>query len=54
VVTAGSFLGAWLWHIGPAANFVGAALFGLAGTLWFYFSIYRSAKKLTDQAGTAK
>jgi MFS family permease len=54
VVTAGSFLGAWLWHIAPAANFGGAALFGLAGTLWFYFSLYRPGKKLTDRSKVAK
>ena len=33
VVTAGSFLGAALWSIGPQANFLCAAAFGLAGTL---------------------
>ena len=35
VVTSGSFLGAALWHWHPAANFLGAALCGLAGTVWF-------------------
>lgn len=35
VVTSGSFLGAALWHWHPAANFTGAALCGLAGTIWF-------------------
>jgi MFS family permease len=36
VVTSGSFLGAALWNIGPRANFIGAALCGAAGTLWFW------------------
>ena len=36
VVTAGSFLGAWLWWISPQANFIGAAVFGAAGTIWFW------------------
>jgi MFS family permease len=36
VVTTGSFLGAWLWSISPQANFVGAAICGLLGTLWFW------------------
>jgi len=41
VVTSGSFLGAWLWSIGPRVNFVGAALAGLGGTLWFWCFVYR-------------
>lgn len=41
VVTSGSFLGAWLWSIGPRANFVGAALCGALGTIWFWWFIYR-------------
>jgi MFS family permease len=35
IVTLGSFLGAALWHLGPRFNFLGAALCGLAGTIWF-------------------
>jgi MFS family permease len=41
VVTTGSFLGAWLWSIGPRANFVGAAICGGLGTLWFWWFIFR-------------
>jgi MFS family permease len=41
VVTTGSFLGAWLWSIGPRANFVGAAICGALGTLWFWWFICR-------------
>ena len=40
-VTTGSFLGAWLWSISPQANFVGAALCGGLGTIWFWWFIYR-------------
>jgi len=40
-VTTGSFLGAWLWHISPQANFIGAAGCGALGTLWFWWFIYR-------------
>jgi MFS family permease len=40
VVTTGSFLGAWLWSIGPRANFIGAAVCGALGTLWFWWFIY--------------
>lgn len=41
VVTTGSFLGAWLWHIGPRANFIGAAVCGGLGTLWYWWFVYR-------------
>lgn len=36
VVTTGSFLGAALWSLSPEANFIGAALCGALGTLWFW------------------
>lgn len=41
VVTTGSFLGAWLWHISPQANFIGAAICGALGTVWFWWFIFR-------------
>lgn len=40
-VTSGSFLGAWLWKIGPHANFLGAAVCGVLGTAWFWWFIFR-------------
>jgi MFS family permease len=40
-VTTGSFIGAWLWHIRPEANFFGAAMVGLLGTIWFWHFVYR-------------
>jgi MFS family permease len=43
IVSAGALVGAWLWHISPAANFLGAAAFGIAGTL-FYFRSVRLAR----------
>ncbi len=42
VVTTGSFLGAWLWSVSPQANFIGAALCGGLGTLWFWWFVHRS------------
>jgi len=42
VVTSGSFLGAWLWSISPQANFLGAAVCGAVGALWFWLFVYRS------------
>jgi MFS family permease len=40
-VTTGSFLGAWLWHVSPQANFIGAAICGALGTVWFWWFIFR-------------
>ncbi len=42
VVTSGSFLGAWLWSISPQANFIGAAVCGGLGALWFWRTLYRN------------
>jgi MFS family permease len=36
VVTAGSFIGAWLWSIDPRANFIGASVCGFVGCVWFW------------------
>jgi MFS family permease len=44
-VTTGSFLGAWLWSMSPQANFVGAAVCGALGTIWFWWFIYRRRNK---------
>jgi MFS family permease len=41
VVTSGSFLGAWLWSLGPRVNFAGAAACGMLGTVWFWRFVYR-------------
>ena len=43
VVTSGSFLGAWLWSISRQANFIGAAICGVFGTLWFWWFVFRPA-----------
>jgi len=43
-VTSGSFLGAWLWYISPQANFIGAAICGALGTLWFWWFIVRKKR----------
>jgi len=42
VVTSGSFLGAWLWSISPQANFLGAAVCGAVGAVWFWRFVYRT------------
>lgn len=41
VVSTGAILGAWLWKLGPAANFLGAAAFGLGGTVVYLLAIRR-------------
>ncbi len=38
LVSTGAILGAWLWRIGPGANFLGAAVFGLCGTIIYLVS----------------
>lgn len=45
VVTSGSFLGAWLWSLSPQANFIGAAVCGLAGTIWFGWFIWHKGQR---------
>lgn len=40
-VTTGSLLGAELWSVSPQANFLGAAICGALGTIWFWWFIYR-------------
>ena len=41
LVSTAAILGAWLWKIGPAANFLGAAAFGLFGTAVYLIALRR-------------
>jgi MFS family permease len=50
IVTTGSFLGAWLWSISPQANFIGAAVCGVLGTIWFWSFIYSKQPQKSDRA----
>jgi MFS family permease len=45
IVSAGAILGAYLWKLGPALNFLGAAAFGIAGTI-FYVKTIRQGRQL--------
>ncbi len=36
IVSLGAILGAYLWHANPHLNFLGAAAFGLGGTIFYY------------------
>ncbi len=35
IVSTGAILGAYLWKVGPALNFLGAAALGVAGTIFY-------------------
>jgi MFS family permease len=39
LVSGGAILGAWLWKISPSANFIGAAVFGICGTVVYFAAI---------------
>ena len=45
IVSVGAILGAYLWKLGPALNFLGAAAFGVAGTI-FYVKTIRQSRQL--------
>jgi MFS family permease len=49
VVSAGAILGAYLWKLGPALNFLGAAAFGIAGTI-FYLKTIRQSRQIALNA----
>jgi len=42
VVSTGAILGAYLWNLGPALNFLGAAAIGAAGTIFYIRTTRRS------------
>jgi len=42
IVSAGAILGAFLWKLGPALNFLGAAALGVAGTVFYVTTIRQS------------
>jgi MFS family permease len=49
VVSAGAILGAYLWKLGPALNFLGAAAFGTAGTIFYVKTIRQSRQLALDE-----
>jgi MFS family permease len=46
IVSSGAILGAYLWKLGPALNFLGAAALGMAGTI-FYVRTNRQSRQST-------
>jgi MFS family permease len=39
LVSTGAIVGAWLWKLGPGANFIGAAIFGACGTVVYLVAV---------------
>jgi MFS family permease len=44
IVSSGAILGAYLWKLGPALNFLGAAALGVAGTIFYVRTTRRSRR----------
>jgi len=44
LVSAGAILGAYLWKLGPAVNFLGATTLGIAGTIFYVKTIRQSGQ----------
>jgi MFS family permease len=42
IVSAGAIVGAYLWKLGPAPNFLGAAAFGAVGTIFYVKQFVRT------------
>src|SRR5207244_1912601 len=42
IVSLGAILGAYLWKLGPALNFLGAAVLGVVGTIFYVNTIHQS------------
>ena len=48
IVSVAAFLGAWLWTLGPRLNFLAAAAFGIAGTIFYLKTIRRERQAALD------
>ena len=48
IVSSGAILGAYLWKLGPALNFLGAAAFGVAGTIFYMKTIRQSRQSFLN------
>lgn len=45
LVSLAAILGAWLWQLGPSTNFLGAAVFGACGTVYYVFTLRRASAR---------
>ena len=48
IVSTGAIVGAYLWKLGPALNFLGAAALGAAGTIFYVKTIRRNRQSALD------
>src|SRR5437868_5795359 len=48
IVSFGAILGAYLWKLGPALNFLGAAALGVAGTIFYMKTVRQSRQSFLD------
>jgi len=48
IVSTAAILGAFLWKLGPALNFLGAAAFGVAGTIFYMKTIRQSRQSFLN------
>jgi MFS family permease len=48
IVSTGAILGAYLWKLGPALNFLGAAALGAAGTIFYVKTIRQNRQSALD------
>jgi MFS family permease len=49
IVSTGAIVGAYLWQLGPGLNFVGAAAFGVAGTIFYVKTIRQSRQTALNE-----
>jgi MFS family permease len=52
IVSSGAILGAYLWKLGPALNFLGAAALGAAGTIFYVRMTRRSRQSVVNDLKT--
>jgi MFS family permease len=48
LVSGAAFIGAFLWKLGPATNFIGAAVLGVIGTLFYIATANRPERAATN------
>jgi MFS family permease len=49
IVSFGAILGAFLWNLGPALNFLGAAAVGVVGTIFYVKTIRQSRQSFLNE-----
>jgi MFS family permease len=49
IVSAGALVGAYLWRISPRLNFLGAAIFGIVGTIYYVRTIRSERRESLEE-----